>query len=293
MLFNLGYSLLALLSFHTYGSVALPVELETRANGIAQSTYDSLLRYAKFSSAAYQLICPYPLGTNLVRALDTENTEGFITRDDKRKEIIVSLRGTFSINDAITDLKLILTPLKSVGIADVGSAQVHTGFLEAYNYVASEVLSVVKSQLSSNPSYSVIVTGHSLGGALASLAALSIKSSVPSAKLRLYTYGQPRVGNAAFASLTESRLGIANIFRAVHTYDGVPTFLLKSLGYRHFGNEFWNYQEPPNAANVKQCNGGEDTSCSDSVPSTFINAAHIIYFDQPMALDPLLCVIDY
>lgn len=69
MLFNLGSALLGLLAIHVSGSVALPVELDSRANGIAQSTYDSLLRYAKFSSAAYQLICPFPLGTNLVRSV--------------------------------------------------------------------------------------------------------------------------------------------------------------------------------------------------------------------------------
>lgn len=72
MLFNLGYSLLALLSLHAYGSVALPVvpvELESRADGIAQSTYDNLVRYAKFSSAAYQLVCPRPLGNTLVKSV--------------------------------------------------------------------------------------------------------------------------------------------------------------------------------------------------------------------------------
>lgn len=31
--------------------------------------------------------------------------------------------------------------------------------------------------------------GHSLGGALASLAALSVKSNIPSAAVRLFTYG--------------------------------------------------------------------------------------------------------
>lgn len=132
-----------------------------------------------------------------------------------------------------TDLKILLTPLKSVGITDVGSAKVHFGFLEAYNLVASDVIAAVKGQLASRPSYSVVVTGHSLGGALASLAAVSLKAAVPSANLKLYTYGQPRVGDPAFASLVESRLGVPNIFRAVHTYDGVPTFLLGSIGYRH------------------------------------------------------------
>lgn len=47
----------------------------------------------------------------------------------------------------------------------------------------------------------VIVTGHSLGGALATLAAydLELHASVPAHKLECYTFGAPRVGNYPFA----------------------------------------------------------------------------------------------
>lgn len=76
--------------------------------------------------------------------------------------------------------------------------------------------------------------GHSLGGALASIAALSVKSNIPSAVVRLFTYGaltwaygiyqksdpyvfmrvgQPRTGNAAYADLVEAIVGLSNIFR--------------------------------------------------------------------------------
>ena len=44
------------------------------------------------------------------------------------------------------------------------------------------------------------VAGHSLGGALATLAALDIKRKLPGLKLRVYTFGSPRTGNHAFAA---------------------------------------------------------------------------------------------
>lgn len=97
---------------------------------------------------------------------------------------------------------------------------IHSGFQSAYQAVQSNILSTVKSQLASNPSYRVVITGHSLGGALASLSAISLKSGLPNTNLKLYTYGQPRVGNAPFATLVERLIGVPNIFRAVHTFGG-------------------------------------------------------------------------
>ncbi|KAJ3505829.1 hypothetical protein NLJ89_g7212 [Agrocybe chaxingu] len=277
------------LAFSSLTALASPL-LESRANGIDQTTYDNLVRHTKYSSAVYQWICPRPLGNTLVDKFDKSGTQGFVIRDDSRKEIIVSFRGTFELKDAFVDLQIIMRPLVSTGLTGVGDSYVHTGFLYAYNVVASDVLRIIKDQAAKYPSYTIISTGHSLGGAVASLAAISIKSALPNANLKLYTFGQPRVGNAAFASYVESKIGTANIFRAVHTYDGVPTILFKALGYRHFGTEYWHFDDPARPANVKKCTGGDDPTCSDSIPSTFINPAHITYFGQLIALNPLLCI---
>ncbi|KAK6013790.1 triacylglycerol lipase, partial [Ostertagia ostertagi] len=50
--------------------------------------------------------------------------------------------------------------------------------------------------------YKVVFTGHSLGGALAALAAArTAKQGLrPGDKITMYTYGQPRVGDAQFAT---------------------------------------------------------------------------------------------
>jgi len=61
----------------------------------------------------------------------------------------------------MTDILIILIPLKSPGLANVGDARVHTGFLAAYNLVARTVLNLVGTQLEAFPDYSVVVTGKS------------------------------------------------------------------------------------------------------------------------------------
>jgi len=82
-----------------------------------------------------------------------------------------------------------MQPLQSTGLTGVGGSKVHTGFQYAYNVVAATVLKQVKAQVAAYPSYKVIVTGHSLGGAVATFAAISIKSALPSTTLKLYTFG--------------------------------------------------------------------------------------------------------
>jgi hypothetical protein len=55
-----------------------------------------------------------------------------------------------------------MTDLSSPGITGVGSARVHTGFHFAYNAVANDVIAAVQSQISSRPSYTIVVTGMSM-----------------------------------------------------------------------------------------------------------------------------------
>ncbi|PAV15548.1 voltage-gated potassium channel [Pyrrhoderma noxium] len=260
---------------------------------VQRSLMSDLERYVQFASGAYQLFCPAPLGTTLVKSFDesSTNTQGYVARDDDRQEIIVAFRGSIQLQDFVTDLEFALVDYSSPGVSDTGGVQVHQGFLTAFNSVADIVLNIVSDQISTHPSYSLVSTGHSLGGALASLGGVSLAANFPDASLRMFTFGQPRTGNAAYATLAENLVGINNIYRGTETYDGVPTIPFRAWGYEHHAREFWVEQDPnTDANNVIQCSGREDPTCSDSIPSTGINDAHLRYFGQIIALNPTVCV---
>ncbi|KAJ7104793.1 Alpha/Beta hydrolase protein [Mycena epipterygia] len=150
---------------------------------ISSATYDNLVHYTKYCSAAYHLKWPRPLGNTLVQNFAFLDTETLITRDDTREEIVLAFRETSSLADAVTDARILLVPFVSLGITE--PAQVHAGFLSAFNKVAVDVLDVLKAQHSQFPTYRIIATGHNLGGAIVSIAAPALRTALPDATIRL------------------------------------------------------------------------------------------------------------
>ncbi|KAI6021556.1 Alpha/Beta hydrolase protein [Pisolithus microcarpus] len=265
--------------------------------GIDRETYDNLVLYAKYASAAYQPLCPRPMGNTLVGQFTSvvTTTHGFVARDDKRKEIVAAFRGSKEIISILIDGFVMLAPLQGIGLPPSHlpsmskRPQVHTGFLIAYQSIAQVMLDIVESQIKSYPTYAVVMTGHSLGGAIASIASIAIRHTYSATTVRLYTIGQPRTGDPAYAALVEKVVGKENIYRGVHSIDGVPTMVPTSLGYQHHATEYWQFTELPAPEHVKRCRGSEDPEGSKSIPSSGINPAHWIYFGQPIASDPSVC----
>jgi hypothetical protein len=103
--------------------------------------------------------------------------------------------------------------------------RVHSGFLSAFAGVSERLDELLKSRLEGQK---VWLTGHSLGGALATLAAAHLgRGSVQG----LYTYGCPRVGDANFTTV----LPETSHLRFVHRQDSVVNQPPEFLGYVHAG----------------------------------------------------------
>lgn len=100
-----------------------------------------------------------------------------------------------------------------------GAGQVHTGFHDAFLSVRDDVLAWAAQQGAA----SICVTGHSLGAALATLAA----AVLPGASL--ITFGSPMVGDADFAASFAGR----EIIRFVDCCDAVTSVPPEAIGYRH------------------------------------------------------------
>lgn len=136
--------------------------------------------------------------------------------------VIVAFAGTDPIvfADWITDF--------TIPVGDGGTA---TGFAAAAALVAQSLDAVLAA---SPPGARLYITGHSLGAALAALTAQRLAAVAPERLAAVYTFGMPRVGNAAFAQAYEAVLG-ARTYRMVHGDDLVPTVPPSSLGFHHVG----------------------------------------------------------
>ncbi|KIY92224.1 Lipase [Monoraphidium neglectum] len=116
---------------------------------------------------------------------------------------------------------------------------VHSGFLNAYDSVKVKVFTLVdqitESATPSKP-WRVRITGHSLGGAIATLCAYDLSARPPktgagSLEVSMYTFGAPRVGNKAFAKVFDERLH-NRAWRITNASDIVPS-VPRLMGYSH------------------------------------------------------------
>lgn len=113
-----------------------------------------------------------------------------------------------------------------------GSPMVHFGFLRAWSSVREPVLAeLARWTHSFSPTWTLTCTGHSLGGALATLCAADVRALHPATPVSLVTFGQPRVGNAAWAAAVDGLCPHAT--RVIH--DGDAVALCPTGDYCHGG----------------------------------------------------------
>ena len=106
----------------------------------------------------------------------------------------------------------------------------HWGFMNAYFAVRDRLLKEVKQY----PDCAIAVTGHSLGGALATIAALDLQYNITQhtgQSIELYTYGAPRVGNAALVNSFRKR--VTESYRFVYGWDIVTRVPRVWQGFEH------------------------------------------------------------
>jgi len=102
---------------------------------------------------------------------------------------------------------------------------VHRGFHAGFSIVRSQI----EQELKQFSGRAIVLTGHSLGGALATIAAAEWLGVVPIAAI--YTYGQPAVGKGGFPAFVRQHYG-GNFYRFVNDDDVVPRV---PPGYTHVG----------------------------------------------------------
>jgi len=152
--------------------------------------------------------------------------------------------------------------------------RVHVGFHGKYKELVDPLPLEVMGRL--NPTKPCYVSGHSLGGAIATLAALDAALNLPELRpqLRLYTYASPRVGDVAFANAFQQQ--VPNSYRIVNLADVVPLVPPTQLDgpYVHVGQKWaflsQNDDVLPNHQ-IKTYRNAIDQEAENEVIDTYVN----------------------
>jgi triacylglycerol lipase len=186
------------------------------------------LLFAELSHLAY--FSPDQIAS-AVRQIGFEDYE-FLTQESAqayvfstKNDCVVVFRGTEpdDINDIKADVDAVLVVAETIG-------HVHRGFKREVDRLWEPLEKILQ-----NKQKPLWFTGHSLGGALATISAgRCVLSPIPSSPEGLFTFGSPRVGNRRFINFVK-----LNHLRWVNNNDIVTRLPPRWLGYRHAGVEYY------------------------------------------------------
>ena len=213
--------------------------------GVKDNADDHILR-AVLRAGGFEL-----KGTLYDQGTDTQGYVAVRRSSDGMSMAVVCFRGTQQIRDWITNFQAEKVPVRSNRPGDRQAlGNVHKGFNAAFKSVEHQIDEYLKDARDL-PLY---ITGHSLGGALATLATWYIESDHLAA---CYTFGAPRVGDDGLQSRFRTPIyrivngadpvpyvppsgmaigGLKSIVRVVpYLHSWLPDLLARYQGFRHYG----------------------------------------------------------
>ena len=257
--------------------------------------WDKLISWSCSSCSAvpdYKLLTAHQNSRNV-------DPDGFIVGFDAQlNAVVLSFRSTYCSRDSCLSVQWLnnLEILAKTISLPTGTYQVHSGIHNTWEEtLKTPVLQALKDAFALHPPSGhngLYVTGHSRGGAFATLAAVelyfeaaNLGLTAPTDQIKLYTMGSLRTGDANYAALIESLF--TTRFRMVNNADIVtllpPTqvkwiedllYLLGDFGrslinmvsrfsfYRHYGPIVLNIDVVPDMLDkIKICPDGECPDC--------------------------------
>ena len=186
-------------------------QLLTFANISAITYEDPKDSKAKFKS----------FGFNIVEFFNIDGAQAYLLKDMNGIHVL-SFRGT-----EVSQKSDVLADLKAGKNIEACGGKVHVGFKGEINKVWPAIEKAVAGI------DTLYITGHSLGAAMATIAASRVQSKVTA----LVTFGSHRVGNAEFVdSLTVTH------YRVQNNCDDVTKVPFRLMGFRHHGtHKYMNY----------------------------------------------------
>ncbi|GAB0134387.1 hypothetical protein EsDP_00002764 [Epichloe bromicola] len=297
MLFTSVLGFAGLAAATPVGSIEDYVTSLDDGGGASEQNYTSMKYYVQHAAAAYcnfdaapgrTIVCgknACPLvqqnEPTVMASFAGQHTGigAYVAVDVIRREIVLSVRGSSNIRNFITD---IIFAWQGCDLAS--DCKVHTGFAKSWEEIQDAAARAIRTAREQNPGFRVVATGHSLGGAVATLAAAHLRRE--GYAVDVYTYGSPRVGNDKFADWMTGQPG--GQWRVTHHDDPVPRLPPIFVGYRHISPEYWlsggrnTRDDDWPIGQLRVCKGIASTACNGGTFGLDI-LAHLHYLGETSA----------
>jgi hypothetical protein len=161
-------------------------------------------------------------------ALADPTAFGFVVREAASGAILLVIRGTQTPREWLHNFTAVPNPFTLVP----GFGLIHLGFERMHRSVRASLQAGLSGIA---PDVRVTVVGHSLGGAMAILAAVDLKRNLTRTNVDVCTVGGPRVGKSDFRRNFNRE--IPACFRLTNQFDIVPHVPSLVTGWNHTGEE--------------------------------------------------------
>ncbi len=206
----------------------IPVRMEHSGPITSLDHLPASLLFAQISRISYmqphavEVYIP-KLGLKLEHFADREGAQAYIFGSDT--DIVVACRGTEpnDWNDVKADVNAFMVLAETVG-------RVHRGFKQEVDDLWPKIEEIIATD-----ERTLWFTGHSLGGAMATISAgRCFLAHIPAMPQGVYTFGAPRVGTKRYINNVDVELT-----RWVNNNDIVPRVPPTWMGYRHTGRRIY------------------------------------------------------
>lgn len=191
-----------------YGPIMVNAHVKPRPSLLwnpAKSFRDAISRYNSLSHISTRDMVVHRQKEHL------DYTDHNLVVDHKRKEAILSIRGTFSIADALADIDI--EPVDFCG----GLAP--SGFVTMATNIWKQIEDSVRTKVI-EPNYNLVVVGHSLGGAIAMLLTMKVlHENKHLTKIHCHAFGAPPVFSGDISATQDV---LPHITAYIHENDCVP-----------------------------------------------------------------------
>jgi len=257
-------------------------------SAVAEYDESKALMYAYLSTAA---MCSYPGTVNNSNLIDWscgpacdavngmtdvfainsgEKNDAFAYGGKLNGECTLVFRGTTDLPGWMQDLKsAVLVDLDGCSYQDQ-TCKVGDGFLSNYRSLEAFIQSNLTA-IGCGLAEPLSVSGHSLGAAEAAIATFELKSKGYHIA-KLYTFGQPRVGDSVFAKAFEQSLESTELWRITHAKDPVVHLPFEFMHFKHVSNEVFYAKDVADGFTLCDTSG-EDPNCANSQSSSIVSSA--------------------